>query len=212
MPRVLERGDHDVLGELGRGLSALFRSDDALPVLVEERLHLEAEVILGKRRVVVPLAAGEAEHLALVFLQEAHRVVFRVSLEEDDPEPIPADREVDSGLLALGEHVEPGRLELIPEDLVEARMRHVEARVDVRDQGVRAVEDPVRVHPPALRGKRAALLAVTELKHRVRREARAEDRSDILDGPVDHLDERLPECLLREVRTRHVGPGDHERI
>ena len=74
------------------------------------------------------------------------------------------------------------------------------------------VHDAVRIHAPALEALVPALLAVAELQHRVRRQARTQRGCDVVVGPVDDLDERLPERFQRQVRLRHVGAGDDERV
>src|SRR5690606_54954 len=67
-------------------------------------------------------------------------------------------------------------------------------------------------HAPALEAERNAALAVAELQHRVGREARTQRRRDILVRPVDDLYQRLPERLVGEVRSGHVGAADDERV
>ena len=105
--------------------------------------------MLGKWRHVA-LAVEVAQHLALVFLEQAVGVVLRVPLEEDDAKPILAGGRCTPASALSTRIVQPGVLELLPRDLVEARVRHVEARVDVAHQRVRRRDHAVAVHAPAL--------------------------------------------------------------
>jgi hypothetical protein len=70
----------------------------------------------------------------------------------------------------------------------------------------------MREHPPALAAQRPAFLAVAELQHGMGRQTRAQRRGDVGVGPVDDLDQRLPERLFGQFRALHVGAGDDQRV
>src|SRR5690606_10904994 len=95
--------------------------------------------------------------LPLVLLEQAVAVVLGVSLEVDDPKAVRADREVDAGVIALGEDMQTGRFERLARDVVPARVRRVEASVDVLDERMAPIADAVLVHAPELPRQRLAL-------------------------------------------------------
>ena len=167
--------------------------------------------MLGTRRQVA-VAVKVAQHLALVFLQQAVRVVLRMPLEVHPPEPIVAHRGMHAGFIALDEDLQASRDEMLAQDGVVAGVRHVEAGVDVAQQRMRGRHDTVAVDPPLLARQRDAVDAVQHLHQRVRGEARAERRGDVLGGPADDLRQRLVERLEVEARVRDVGAGDDERV
>src|SRR3569832_1925720 len=115
-------------------------------------------------------------------------------------------------LLALHQHLEARRLELGAAHVVEARVRHVEARVDALHQWVMRVHHAVREHAPALEAEVAALLVIAKLFVCVCRVAGAKRRGDVIVGPIDDLDERLPERFEREVGLGDIGAGDDQRV
>ncbi len=91
-------------------------------------------------------------------------------------------------------------------------MGDIEQGVDVIDQGMPSVDHSVRIDPPTLVGQGVATLAVTELQHGMGGEAGAQGRGDMPEGPVDDLDQGLPEGLVRQIGMAHVGTGDDERV
>src|SRR4030065_1896144 len=135
-----------------------------------------------------------------------------MSLEEHNAKTIRAAGEVHTGGFAFHQNAQPGLLELRACDLVEARMRHIETRVDVRHQRMTPVDHAVREHAPSLEAEVFAFLRVAELELRMRGEARADGGCDIGVSPVNHLDQRLPERLLRGGRLGGGGGAGYERL
>src|SRR5205814_5877874 len=102
-------------------IAARMRADHALSVLVQNRARLLAEIILDEGRVVAALAGGEAHDFALVLFEKAYRVVFRMALVEHETKAIFAHGEMHARDFAFDENVEPGCLELLTRNVVEAR-------------------------------------------------------------------------------------------
>ena len=55
-------------------------------------------------------------------------------------------------------------------------------------------------------------MSIAEFQHRVSGEAGAQGRGDILIGPVDHVDQGLPEGLVAQLRSGDIGAGDDQGI
>ncbi len=91
-------------------------------------------------------------------------------------------------------------------------MGYVKAGVDAGDQGVAPVHEAVGVDPPALVGQAPAALAVTELQHGMGGQARAQGGRDVFMGPVDDVDQGLPERFLGQIALGHICPGDDQGV
>src|SRR3569623_723101 len=124
----------------------------------------------------------------------------------------PAYRHVDAGLLTFDQDLDSRRLELRTRDVVPARMRHVETRIHVGHQRVAAIGHAMLEYPPDLPWLHDARLAMAELHPRMRGQARTQRRGDVVPGPVDPFDQRLPERLVGKIGMGDVGTGDDERI
>ena len=70
----------------------------------------------------------------------------------------------------------------------------------------------VAVNAPALPGQRLAVDAVQVLQQRMGRQAGTEYGGDVVLGPADDVDERLPKRLLVQRRVRHVGSRNDHRV
>ena len=91
-------------------------------------------------------------------------------------------------------------------------MRHVEAGIYVVNQRVRLIHHPVREHAPDFFRLRHAMLTIAKLQQRMGRQAGAQGRGDVVDGPADHTLERFPEGLRGQLGSDHIGTGDDQRI
>ena len=142
-----------VLGQGRRLLAAAMGGENPVRVLLQDGVGCTAEVVLREGGIIPPLAGDKALDLALVLLEQGDGVVLRMPLKEDQAEAVLADRQMHPGLVALRQDPQPGRVELLAADLIEAGMRHVEEGIDVAHQGVGAVHDPMRIDPPPLRAQ-----------------------------------------------------------
>ena len=133
-------------------------------------------------------------------------------LKEHETDTVGAGGQVHAGLVTLRQHAQTGGIELLAGHRVPARVRHIEAGVDVIHQRMPFVHDAVWEHSPDLGRLRHAVLAIAELQHRVGRQAGTQGRGDVLPGPVDHPHQGCPEGLCRQLRTDHVGARDDQRV
>ena len=76
-----------------------------LAVFVQNPGDLEIEVVLGKRGIIFPFSLYIARNLTLVFLQQADRVVLRVTLEKHDTKQVRTHRQVNPRFLALDQNL-----------------------------------------------------------------------------------------------------------
>ncbi len=184
----------------------------ALAVFVQHGLGAGIEVVLRKGWVVLPFAVQEAAYLTLVLLQQADGVVFRVTLKENQAEEVLGDGHMHVTCVRLHQHFESSGIELLAADLVEARVGYVEAGVGAGHQRVATLDHPVLVHTPAFRRQRVAPLAVAKFQHGVGGKAGTQRGGDLARGPVNHLDERLPEGLRTEFGPGDIRSGDDEGV
>ena len=140
---------------------------------------LEKDFVLGEKRIGLAAAEQKPLNLTLVLLEQADRIVFRVSLEIDRAHLVRAYGKVHAAFGTFHQHMQAGLPELRGADVIETRMRHVELRIDIVDQRGRVPDHPVREYAPALGGQRPALLVVLELQRRVRGEADVSRRGEM---------------------------------
>ncbi len=111
-----------------------------------------------------------------------------MSLKIDRPELVRTDGQMHANLITFCQHTYAGRLELCTRDVVVTRVRRIEARIDVSQQGVLAVRDFVFVHPPMFLLEMPPIQSVVVFYKRVCREAGAKYRRDIVLGPTHDVD------------------------
>ena len=138
-PGVLEVGVEGLLGEVRVRADRACGPQRLVQVGLGPLDRLGREVVLRVGRGGREVAGQEAAHLALVLLEQAVAVVLGVALEVDDAEAVRARGQVHAGTAALGEDVQAGSLPARAGDVVPARVRRVEAGVDVLGEGVRPV-------------------------------------------------------------------------
>ena len=85
--------------------------------------------------------------------------------------------------LGLGQHAQTGRVPAITGDVVPARVRGIEAGVDVLGERMRAITDAVAVDTPELVWQGLTVEAVEVLDERVGGETGAQDAGDVLGRP-----------------------------
>ena len=143
MPGVVQAGTDQLLREQRQVPAIVPGRCHAIPVLRQYRPGLQAEIILRIRRVCVSLAREIPQHLPLVFLEQAVRVIFGMPLEKYQAQPVLADSQVHPDLVALSQHLQAGRSELLRRHRIETGVRHIKAGIHAGHQGVRTVHDPV---------------------------------------------------------------------
>ncbi len=135
-----------------------------------------------------------------------------MTLHVDDAELVRACRHVHAAFVAFGQYRQPCRLELLPGNIVKARMRDVEARIDVPQQRVADRRDAVAVDTPSLARQWLPVDAMKMFEQRMRCQAGAQRRRHVVPRPFDHLDERLPERFFLQPRIGNICARDDERI
>ena len=136
-----------------------------------------------------------------------------MALEIDDAELVGADGQVHTDAGAFGEHVTAGRLELFARDIVVARVRRVEAGVDVAQQRMLAASMTLCCRrPSAFAADALPIEAVIVFDQRVRGEAGTEYGRDVVFRPTHDIDQRIPERFLIQRRVDDVGAGDDQCI
>ena len=140
--------------ELRKRTSCIPRTDTLVDKGPCQPFAFGRQVILRQWRRGIELAIGIAINLPFEFLEQADRVVLGMSLEVNRAKAIGTDRHVHTSHVAFDKNIEPGLVELLARDRIEARMRRIETRVDVAHQRMPRIADAMTVYTPLLVAER----------------------------------------------------------
>ena len=112
-------------------------------VVADEALPGGAEVVYRQFRRARQRAFAVELDVAAEFFEQAAAVVFGVPLEVDLAEAVGRGRHCHAAFFARNQYRQAARAELFGADAVPARVRHVEAGVDVGEHRVAAVQHAV---------------------------------------------------------------------